>query len=144
MRARNYLELEVWQLCEEIRKRVIAETLTRPAASDRKFCNQIRDAAEDATADVAEGFLRFHPGEFAQFLGYALSSLAEVRERTRYAHGRRFFSDDVAAAITVSCVRADRAARALRHYLWTVSPDDVPYHPTAIPRRRQRNRRNTQ
>jgi four helix bundle protein len=140
MRAKHYRELEVWQLCEEIRRRVIAETARSPAASDRKFCNQIRDAAEDAVADVAEGFVRFRPGEFAQFLGYALSSLSEVRERTRHAHARRFFSDTAAAQITVLCVRADRAARALRQYLWTVAPDQVPFHPNAVPRHRHRNR----
>ena len=54
MGAKHYRELEVWRLCEEIRRRVIAETARSPAASDRKFCNQIRDAAEDAVADVAE------------------------------------------------------------------------------------------
>lgn len=72
MTARRYQELEVWQLCEEIRQRVLAETTRKLPSWDRSFCDQIRDAAEDATADVAEGFVRFKPREFAQFLGYAL------------------------------------------------------------------------
>src|SRR5687768_16483474 len=108
---------------------VLAETDKGVASTDRKFCNQIRDAAEDAASDVAEGFVRFRPREFAQFLGYALSSLTEVRQRTRHGHGRRYFSDEAAGKLTVLCVRAEKAATSLRRYLWKVSPDDVPSNP---------------
>lgn len=141
MTARRYQELEVWQLCEEIRQRVLAETTRKLPSWDRSFCDQIRDAAEDATADVAEGFVRFKPREFAQFLGYALSSLAEVRERTRHGHHRGYFCPKFAAELIRLCVRADKAARSLRQYLWRISPDDVPYHPDARPLRRQRRGR---
>jgi hypothetical protein len=47
MTARRYQELEVWQLCEEIRQRVLAETAQKLPSWDRSFCDQIRDAAED-------------------------------------------------------------------------------------------------
>jgi four helix bundle protein len=142
--ANTYQELDVWRLCEEIRVLVMAATETGAATKDRKFCDQIRDAAEDAVSDIAEGFARFKPREFAQFLGYAIASTAEVRERTRFAHGRKYFSDSTAAKVTILCVRADKAMRSLRRYLWSVSPEDVPYHPAARPSRSKRRRRTRQ
>ena len=141
MGARNYRELDVWQLCEQIRVRVIAETERGRGCSDLRFRDQIRSAAEDATSDVAEGFTRFHPRTFAQFIGYALSSLDEVRERTRYAHGRKYFSDAVAAEIMVMCARAEKAARKLRQYLWSVPASDVPRDPKSVARPKAKNRR---
>jgi hypothetical protein len=61
------------------------------------------------------------------------------RLRTRFAHDRKYFDDDRAAKLVVLCVRADRALRSLRKYLWTVRPGDVPYHAaTEAPRPRQR------
>ncbi len=132
MGARNYRELHVWRLCEEIRARVLAETERGGAGSISRFRNQIRSAAEDVASDIAEGFTRFHPRTFAQFVGYALSSLDEVRERTRYAHSRKYFSDAAAAEIMVLCARAEKAAKSLRQYLWSVPASDVPRDPKSV------------
>jgi four helix bundle protein len=82
MGAHNIHELAVFRLCDELMKSVEAATATGRVAMDFKFCDQVTDAALDAAADVAEGFARFYPGEFARFLDYAIASLAEVRMRT--------------------------------------------------------------
>jgi hypothetical protein len=63
-----------------------------------------------------------------------------VRERTRFAHGRNYFSSEVASKLTVLCVRADKAMRSLRRYLWRVEPQDVPYNEDAKPTRRRGHR----
>jgi four helix bundle protein len=135
MPARTYQEMDVWKLCDEVRQLVVEATAKPSVVTHRKFCDQICGAAENAASDVAEGFARFRPREFAQFLGYAISSLAEVRERTRHGQARRLFEDETAAAIIRTCVRADKAARSLRHYLWTVRAEDVPSAPASRPRR---------
>jgi four helix bundle protein len=140
MGAKRVEDLDVWRLTQEIRELVAAGIAGAPASKDRRFCDQILDAAEDAVADVSEGFARFRPREFAQFLGYAISSTAEVLERTRFGHDRKYFDDDVAARLVVLCVRADRALRALRKYLWQVDPADVPYHPDNVPPRTRKRR----
>ncbi len=43
----------------------------------RAFEGSFNDAALDAASDVAEGYVRYYPGEFGRFLDYAISSLAE-------------------------------------------------------------------
>lgn len=92
-------------------------------------------------ADISEGFARFRPREFAQFLGYAIASTAEVLARTRHGHDRKYFDDETAAKLIVLCTRADRALRSFRKYLWSVDPRDVPYHPDNQPKHRTRRRR---
>jgi len=83
MGAKKVEDLDVWQLCEEIRVSVTAGIASAPARKDFKFCDQILRAAEDAASNISEGFGRFRPREFAQFLGYAITSTAEVLQRTR-------------------------------------------------------------
>jgi hypothetical protein len=72
MTAHNIHELATFRLCEDLMKKVEAGTATGNVAQDFRFCDQINDAALDAAADVAEGFARFYPGEFARFLDYAI------------------------------------------------------------------------
>jgi four helix bundle protein len=138
MGAKRVEDLDVWRLCEEIRVAVRAGIAHGPSRKDFRFCDQILDAAEDAVADISEGFARFRPRDFAHFVGYAIASTAEVLERVRHGHDRDYFDDETAARLVVLCTRADRALRSLRHYLWTVDPDDVPHHPAAPPARRRR------
>jgi four helix bundle protein len=129
MGARHVQELAAFRLCEELLKLVEAETAKPPAACDLKFCEQLNDAALDAASDVAEGFVRYYPREFARFLDYALSSLAEVRERAESGYRRRLIGPQAASDILNLCARSDRACRKLRAYLWTVRKEDLPPRP---------------
>ena len=141
MGAKQVEHLDVWRLCEEIRLVVNAGIDAAPVPKDFKFCDQILSAAEGAVANVAEGFARFRPREFAQFLGYAIASISEVLERTRFVHSRRYFDDPTAAHLVILCTRADRALRSFRRYLWSVSPRDVAYHADSAPPGRPKPKR---
>jgi four helix bundle protein len=129
MTAHNIYELAVFQLCEKLMKSIEAATATGRVAMDFKFCDQVNDAALDATADVAEGFARFYPGEFARFLDYAIASLAEVRMRTEAGYRRQYFAAQTTSDLLQLCARADKAARALRRYLWSVDKTKLPPRP---------------
>lgn len=144
--AVNHLhDLAAYRLCEELARRLEAETSTGAVARDRRFCGQLNDAALDAAADVAEGFARYYPREFARFLDYAIASLAEVRVRTEAGYRRGLFSDPSASDLLNLCARADRACRNLRAYLWTVRREDLPPRPdrTQPPPRSNRRARST-
>lgn len=69
------------------------------ARADLRYRDQLLGAAEGVGSNIAEGFLRFSPADFARFLTYALGSLVEAE--TRLEHGVRrgyFSSDDTTAA----------------------------------------------
>jgi four helix bundle protein len=129
MAAHHLQNLAAFRLCEELMKRVEAETSTNPIARHFRFCDQLNDAALDAASDVAEGFVRYYPGEFARFLDFAISSLQEVKTRTEAAYRRELLGVTATSDILNLCVRADTACRHLRAYLWKVRKEDLPPRP---------------
>ena len=129
MCAQNLRELAAFRLCEELMKRVEAETATNPIAQHFGIRDQLNDAALDAASDVAEGFVRYYPGDFARFLDFAISSLAEVHTRTESAYRRKLLSTQATSDILNLCARSNSACRNLRAYLWTVKKSDLPPRP---------------
>jgi four helix bundle protein len=79
MGVRRYRDLECWQLANELKNRVYALCRKTDAASDVKFCNQIRESARGGPRAIAEGFGRFRPKEFARYLEFARGSLIETQ-----------------------------------------------------------------
>jgi four helix bundle protein len=92
MIARRYDELEAWQLANELKLEVYALTATGPASKDFKFCNQLRDSAASAPRDIAEGFGRFQPGPFAQFMEFAIGSIMETQNSLQDGVDRGHFT----------------------------------------------------
>jgi four helix bundle protein len=127
--AQALRELETFLLCEELMKIVEAETARDPVVRQFRFCDQLNDAALDAAADVAEGFVRYYPGEFGRFLDFAIASLQEVRTRTETGYRRRWFSTESTSRILHLWARSNAACRGLRAYLWTVRKEDLPPRP---------------
>jgi four helix bundle protein len=122
-------DLAAYQLCEQLMMAVEAATAQPAARRDLRFCDQINDAALDAASDVGEGFVRYYPADFAQFLNYALASLAEVRTRAEAGYRRGYFPDHTTSDILHLFFKADKAVRGLRAYLWTVKRSDLPPRP---------------
>jgi four helix bundle protein len=56
---------------------------------------QIRDAADSACRNVAEGFGRYGHREFARFVSISISSLDEVKDCLRAGRQRLFFTDEI-------------------------------------------------
>src|SRR5262249_42600953 len=80
MGVRRVQDLVVWQLSREIERRVFAVTATSPAVGDRDYCLQIRKSSSSAARNIAEGFGRFRPREFARFVRIARGSLEETKD----------------------------------------------------------------
>ena len=72
--------LQCWQVAHEIRREVIAICANERLARDLRFCDGFRDAAGSVCRNIAEGFARYESGQIAQFFGYALASVAEVKD----------------------------------------------------------------
>jgi len=93
MGVKNYEDLIVWKLANELRKRVIDLTALETVKGDRRFCDQIRSAAASITANIAEGFGRYTRPDFVRFLRYARGSAYETREWLRDGKDRDHFSE---------------------------------------------------
>ena len=89
--VRRYEDLVVWQLADELKRDVYALTADGAAANDFAFRNQIRNSAASNTKNIAEGFGRFHPGEFAHFVEFAVASAMETKDWLKDGVDRGYF-----------------------------------------------------
>lgn len=125
MGAKTYRDLDAWQLADDLRAAVIALTANRPASRDFKFCDGIRDAAGSVCRNLAEGFGRRRPREFAAFARIALGSLAEVQDQLIDARHRKYLSDDDYQRLWAVSERVRQTTKALAKYLSNDTPPMV-------------------
>ena len=88
MCAKRVEEFTIWQLGVELRRMIIAVTERESFKRDFKLFHQIRGAAASIPANIAEGFARYSPAEFARFVRYARGSAAELEMHLQDAFER--------------------------------------------------------
>jgi four helix bundle protein len=94
MGVRRYEDLEAWQLADELKREVYALTETGPTSKDFEFRNQIRGSASSSTKNIAEGFGRFRPADFARFMEFAVSSTMETKDSLKDGVDRGHFTPE--------------------------------------------------
>ena len=119
MGARTYRELEVWQLAEALRLGIVKHTTAVPIRQDFRFCSEVQAAARSVAANIAEGFTRFTPAEFLQFLRYAHGSLAEVQTYVHEMRHRSLVPAGSCDELETLAARTGAALTALIRYLRT-------------------------
>lgn len=119
-------EFDAWKLAWDLKERVTAFTAMPRADRDRKFCEEIRKASRSAPDNIAEGFYRFNPTDFANFVRIARGSLGEVRNQLRHAHSCNYLDDADFQELSILCGRAIGACTGLRVYLLGLPKDFDP------------------
>jgi four helix bundle protein len=99
--VRRHQDLIAWQRCMEL-----ADVVFEITESGFKFRDQIRDAAQSAAPLIAEGFVRFLPGDFVRYLRMARAEVAEVQSDLDTGRRRNYFSEE---QLTRACTVARRA-----------------------------------
>jgi four helix bundle protein len=117
MAVYHFTQLTTWQLAEDVRIEVIAYTDKPPCCNDRRFYADARAAAESAPSNTSEGYARFRPAEFLNFLRYARASLSETQDHLVSAVRRGYLDEPTFTRIWHLTVRAIKANEGLQHYL---------------------------
>ncbi len=115
--ANTYREIEAWQIATDLRRQILALTSKPPTSEDRKFCEQLKDSAASVPRNIAEGFGRYNPAEFARFLSIARGSLDETDNHLRDGVERSYFPPETAAPLILLTARCRSAVNALEAYL---------------------------
>jgi four helix bundle protein len=116
---KDFTELIAWQLAEELNV-FIHDVTKRPGlAQDFKFRDQANDAGDSAPRNIAEGFGRFAPTQFAQFLRIAIASEFETKNHIIRAARRGFLTSDECNFGLRLAKRSITAAIRLRRYQLT-------------------------
>ena len=115
--ARRFEELLVWQRMHELSTEVWRATNTSPVVSDTRFRDQIRNASDSAASNVAEGFGRFSPPQFAHFLDIARASAQETRSLLRKGLAVGYWVLEDYERLDALAIRGIQAAARLQRYL---------------------------
>jgi len=117
MVARRFEDLHCWQLARELERRVFAFTGKPPASKDLEYCRQIRKSSSSAPPNIAEGFGRYYPGDFARFTRNALGSLNETRDHLGAGLEKEYLTEDLYRELRTIANRAIGASVSLVKYL---------------------------
>lgn len=120
--ARSFKELDCWRLANELKVRIYELIRKEAVKKDLEFRNQIRHAAASAPRNIAEGFGRYLPREFAQYLRVANGSLMETSNHLEDGRDRGYFTDAEIEEPLLLARRASGASTKLLRYLQS-APD---------------------
>ena len=113
-------DLDVWRLSNELKLGVYALLHSAAVQRDPEFRNQIRNAAASAPRNIAEGFGRYLPREFSQYLRVANGSLMEVSNHLQDGCDRGYFTNADIDPLLILARRTSAAVTRLLRYLQTV------------------------
>ena len=111
--VRKFQDLIAWQLAMELCDAVFEMTEAGPSSHDLEFRAQIRNAAQKAPALIAEGFLRFTPGEFIRYLRMARGELGEIQNHLEFGRRRQHFTPAQSERASSLALRAMTATSRL-------------------------------
>ena len=96
----HYYELPVYKTCRAFRKKISA--LARkyfPKSEEYLLKSQVLDSSRSITANISEGFGRFHYQENIQFCRTSRGSLSETLEHMITAYDEKYITKDILSEI---------------------------------------------
>jgi four helix bundle protein len=111
--ARRLEDLIVWQLANRLHGEIVQLSNRTSGPRDFRFFDQILSASRSISANIAEGFARYHPREFKRFLQYARGSVAELQVHLQEAEARHFISPELGVELQTLTRRIGAALTAL-------------------------------
>ena len=115
--ADRFEDLLAWQRAHELHIEVWTASNRPPANRDLRFRDQIWDASESVERNVAEGFGRFNPGQFAHFLDFSRGSILETKTLLRKGCAVGYWNDEEFNRLDRLADRALQAIAKLQRYL---------------------------
>jgi four helix bundle protein len=91
----TFEDLEVWQLARELRKEMSSLVKTFPSDERYRLCDQMIRASRSVTANIAEGYGRYHYQENIQYCRQSRGSLFELTDHLTVALDEGYISDDL-------------------------------------------------
>ncbi len=122
--VRTFEDLECWKQCRLLRLFVAKEVVPVLPKDERyRLGDQIRRAARSTTANIAEGYGRFHYLDNAKFCSNARGSCWEVLDHLITGHDEELISAELLAR---GRERVNRAVKLLNGYMNYLKRADNP------------------
>jgi four helix bundle protein len=96
---KSFEDLTCWQKTVALRKKLSSLVKTFPSDEKYKLVDQIVRASRSATANIAEGYGRFHYQENIQFCRHSRGSLYELIDHLIVASEENYISEEILKGI---------------------------------------------
>ncbi len=117
----HYYELPVYKSCRDFRKKISAAVRKYfPKTEEYLLKTQILDSSRSVTANIAEGFGRFHYQENIQFCRQSRGSLTETLEHMITAYDDKYITKDILGEINKDYKECLKQLNGYIKYLKTV------------------------
>ena len=107
-------DLKVWQKSKRLGREIYLHTNTGAFSKDYPLRDQIRRAVISISSNIAEGFGRYNPGEFRNFLSIASGSTTEVKSQIYLAKEIGYIGESEAERLIQMCDEITRMIGGLR------------------------------
>src|SRR5207253_5757862 len=114
--VRTFEDLEVWNVCRELRKQLSDAAKRFPNDERYRLADQLIRAARSVTANIAEGYGRFHYQENIQFVRQARGSLFEVIDHLTAAYDAGYLDEQTFRTYRDQTLRAVRIVNGILRY----------------------------
>jgi len=121
--ARKFEDLIAWQLASEFEHWAYRVSASGPMLLDAGFRHQWRDAAASAPRNLAEGFVKYRPREFARFVNIAKGSLGELQNHMLQGRKHGYFTEPEYTIGWRLLCRTVKATNRLHAYLRSCGPE---------------------
>ena len=115
----DFRDLDIWKKCREIR--IVVRELCKKLPSEEKFrlADQMIRASRSSTANIAEGYGRFHFQENIQFCRQSRGSLFELIDHVLVAEECEYINNEEKEELIEHIVSAIRLVNGYIKYLRT-------------------------
>lgn len=90
---KTFEDLDCWKKCTALRRKLSTRVKDFPSDEKYRLVDQIIRAARSVTANIAEGFGRFHYQEYAQYCRQSRGSLYELIDHLIVARDGEYISE---------------------------------------------------
>lgn len=113
----SFKELEVWKACRELRLLIWKLVKSFPPEEKYRLTDQMIRASRSATAQIAEGYGRFHFQENIQFCRISRGSLFELIDHLTVALDSEYINDQEYNDLDQKTVRCIQILNGYINYL---------------------------
>lgn len=113
-KSEQFEQLVAWQKARTLTKRIYEVTQEGAFARDFGLRDQIRRASVSVMSNIAEGYDRNSPAEFARFLAIAKGSCAEVRSQLYAALDVEYLTPEYFGELMSAATEVSRIISGLR------------------------------
>ena len=103
---RTFEDLDVWKVCRELRTQIATIARTFPKEEQYRLRDQLVRASRSVTANLAEGYGRFHYAETIQFARQARGSFYEIIDYLTVAQEEKLISVETFTSMREGVLRA--------------------------------------